>query len=788
MSLNTGIKNEIEIVENLDSHTINELNLNLRGFVLDIFQTSSLIKEDEVVYAERTKDVKNKPDMIVKCADKKNNISIKIGSGNSIHQEPIYGFIKYIQDDLLATQEVVNSLLFFHWGDGTLDGTGPVSSRMKARDIIKEHPEKIASIQNFFNKNEDKLLERFLSTGVHHISHVDYLYHGNYLSADWHHIEEVYKNLKENPSNALSVGGLNFQTYGRSLGGQDDARRNDIQLKWGNMPSFFLSGKKSVVNIKSKIKGDNGHGFRNVENIINSLNNKTFNDIPDNLKEFIFSIFSKRCISSDVLTAEKVKSGLKGDILIWLNNDKNNLKNISVISGSGNSVHQENVYSFCTFLRDEIGLEDSVINKYLHFHFADGTIDNSGEVGSRLSAQQYKKNNVDNLKIIENHLISNRKQIIERFIKKNIDYPDVDYLLYTNTELPLWAKMDTMIENEVKKRSSDRAALAIGDLSIQAWNRSLKGRADHKRSSMQVKWNKLSKNILLANKIETAIVANSQKVIKEQNNFSFDNGNLLNKSDLENINIAIQVINFEYKFASNLNQDKNYYLWKILGINKNKNVFFVNTSYNQVSKIAGSKVPPKSDCYAVEIDENISSLLEDKGYILTEEMLLVNDIPHKILNDSGISIKLPNSKSYTLQKISYSTFRNLFTNISASYFVAALLFCDPKQAYKNELILATFKRNIDILCNDLNIRNSMDNLEMYRKLKTFAINKIKEIANTNKKIYNAICFGDDIFEKPYCSNYIFENNNIVSKNNYNSIINVTTGSGRSKGTYTLVFK
>lgn len=788
MSLNTGIKNEIEIVEHLDSHVISELNSNLKNFVLDIFQSSNLFNKNEIIYAERTNNKKFKPDMIVKCAEKNNHISIKKGSGNSIHQEPINGFIKYIQEDLHATKDVVDCLLFFHWGDGTLDGTGLVSSRMKARDIIKEYPEKIASIQNFFNKNEDRLLERFLSTGVHHLSHVDYLYHGNFQSADWHSIVEVYKNLKANPSNALSVGGLNFQTYGRSLNGQDDVRRSDVQLKWGNMPSFFLSGKKSIVNQKSKIKGDNSHGFRNVENIIESLNNKTFSNIPDNLKEFIFSIFNNKCISSDILTAKKVRGGLKGDILIWLNNNKEELKNISVISGSGNSVHQENVYSFCDFLRDDIGLEENAINKYLHFHFADETVNNGGDVSSRLSARQYKKIYADNLKYIENNLFSYRKQIIERFVKKNVDYPDVDYLLYTNTELPFWAKVDTLIANETKKDSNDRAALAIGDLSIQAWNRSLNGRADHKRFSMQVKWNKLSKNIQIANKEEIFNKIDSQKLIKAHDDMFFDSNSSLNKNDSEIMNMAIQGINFEYKFTSSLNQDKDCRIWESLGIYDNKNVFLVNTSYNQVSKIAGSKVPPKSDCYAVEIDDNISLLLEDKGHILTEELLLNNNISHKILNDSGISIKLPSSKNYTLQKISYSTFRNLFTDISSSYFVAALLFCDPKQVYKNDLILATFKRSIDILCNDLNVRNDMDDFEMYRILKTFAINKIKEVTNTNRNIFNAICFGDEIFEKPYCSSYIFENGNIISKNNYNSNITVTTGSGRSKGTYTLVFK
>ena len=173
-----------------------------------------------------------------------------------------------------------------------------------------------------------KLLERFLSTGIFKVSHVDWIYYGSYLTADWRKIEDVYANLKSNPSNALSVGGLNFQTYGRSLNGNDDKRRESIQLKWGNMASFFLVGRKSITDIYSKIKGDNSHGFKNVENIIDSLDGKQFQYIPDTLKEFVFSIFNGACENSDIVHAEKVKGGLKGDMLIWLNQDKQNLKTI----------------------------------------------------------------------------------------------------------------------------------------------------------------------------------------------------------------------------------------------------------------------------------------------------------------------------------------------------------------------------------------------------------------------------------------------------------------------------
>ena len=794
MAINTGIQNEIEIERNLDARKFEALNPNLRAFVNDVFSPTTQEKSTQVVHAKRTNDTRYKPDMIVDYASRKSNISIKIGSGNSVHQEPIDTFVKYIKEELNATQDEVEALLFFHWGDGTLDGSAPVANRMPAKEIIEKYPEKIVTIQNFFNKNEDKLLERFLSTGIFKVSHVDWIYYGSYLTADWRKIEDVYANLKSNPSNALSVGGLNFQTYGRSLNGKDDKRRESIQLKWSNMASFFLVGRKSITDIYSKIKGDNSHGFKNVENIIDSLDGKQFQYIPDTLKEFVFSIFNGACENSDIVHAEKVKGGLKGDMLIWLNQDKQNLKNVAIASGSGNSVHQEKVDSFCEFLKDEVGIDNETIEQYLRFHYADGTSNNTGSVESRQSASEYKKDHEYSLKAIERQLSLKARQIAERFIKKNPDdYPDVDYFFYGDTELPYWASIDTLIDQETTKQPNQRAALAIGDFSIQAWNRSLKGTADHKRLDMQVKWNNLLKNVSNARKKEEqknltyVLTTPTVTPTTPEPKRTEPTKKVEIKADESEKNKAIQGIGFEYKFTSALNQDKQSPLWDALGIKEN-NVYLVNVSYNQVSKIAGSKIRPKSDCYAVKVGKDISQFLEDHNYVLTEEALLENNIPFESILESGISIKLPDSKNYTLQKLSFSTFQNIFTDISPSYFVAALLFTDPTQINKNDLILATFNRTIESLCSDLGINKNNDDLSTYKELKNKAMLTIKRRANEDQAIYDALCFGEEIFENPYTASFIFEDGRLLRRDEYNVTISVTTGSGRSKGSYTLAFK
>ncbi len=774
MSLNDGIENEKQIETHLDSLRYLELNRNLRAFIYDVFNPSSTQLNTCTVHAKRTEDNKFKPDLIVSYINKKHYISIKKGSGNSVHQEPINVFIEYIKNNLNASPEVINSILFFHWGDGTLDGSAPVYCRMKASEIIEKYPEKITIIQNFFNAHENELLERFLLSGVYGKNKVDYFYYGDYKQGDWRSTKEVLNLLRFSSGNALSVGGLSFQNYGRSLNGQDDSRRNSIQLKWPNMTSFFLVGSKSAPDIESKVIGDNSHGFQNVTDIINNLNNKPFFDIPNTLKEFINNIFEDDCSDEVIIQAKKINRG-KGDMLVWLSNNPKNKKNISIISGSGTSVHQEKVDSFCEFLKNNAGLCDNAINEYLLFHFADGTNNNTGRISDRQTNSDYKKTHLKSLQYIEQQFSKSKSLILEHFIKDNSSYDiqDTDYIMYGNTELPYWAKVETLIELECQKSPNPRAALAIGDFSIQAWNRSLEGKADWKRLDMQVKWNNLLTNIQIAQRWE-----------KEEK----ERLHIAKSTDREERNKAIEGLTYELKFTSYLNRDKAHHIWQELGIADDK-AFFVNVSYNQTSKLAGSKIRPKSDCFVAKVnDPKIKSLLVTRNYILTEEYLNTSKIDYEIIPKTGISVKMPTSKDYTIQKLSFSAFKNIFPSLSPAFFIAALLYVDQDQLKKNELILSTFNISLESLCKSMETHICSDRLLLFHSLKTKAINTIKNIVNSDLRIRNIICFGDEIFDPPYVADYIYEGRTLLARNSYDKEITVTTGSGRSSGKYTLAFK
>jgi len=76
--------------------------------------------------------------------------------------------------------------------------------------------------------------------------------------------------------------------------------------------------------------------------------------------------------------------------------------------------------------------------------------------------------------------------------------------------------------------------------------------------------------------------------------------------------------------------------------------------------------------------------------------------------------------------------------------------------------------------------------ENLKQIKSFSNKEIAKIINTNKSISNFIFFGIGNFEEPFTAYWLFEYGEF--KANYVIPFTVTTGSGRSKGVYTLVLK
>ena len=215
------------------------------------------------------------------------------------------------------------------------------------------------------------------------------------------------------------------------------------------------------------------------------------------------------------------------------------------------------------------------------------------------------------------------------------------------------------------------------------------------------------------------------------------------------------------------------------GIN---HIVCIHVSTNQYSKTSNAKVKPKSDAYLVSSEDAFTAIASNE-YYYDESTLEIYD--YTILNDSGISIKMKDSKKYQIHKFTPNSFIKVFNN---KYLGCSIMLYTQKS---ND-----FKKNKKIFEKwDINENSFLDyfngNLEskktdtLLRDIQKYSINEVKNIINNDKRILDLIFTGKGIFDAPYYASYSYINDQLgeISFSDFN----VTTGSGRLKSP-TIVIK
>lgn len=232
--MNDGFINEKELREYINSNSYDNYNRNIKDFLSFVFEDD--FNANLPFFAEK-KHGQVKPDLVITHNGIKKLISIKKGSGNSVHQEKIDVFFPFVEN--LFDTENLNYLKKFHYGDGTINDSGSI--RYGANECKKIYSTEISKLNRIFNE-WDKLiifLDRFLFVGNVSSATVDIVYHGTIDEGLWATKDEILNYIKNShfPLNALHFGPLTYQVWGRNekrMAVHPD-RRYIMQVKWGSI-------------------------------------------------------------------------------------------------------------------------------------------------------------------------------------------------------------------------------------------------------------------------------------------------------------------------------------------------------------------------------------------------------------------------------------------------------------------------------------------------------------------------------------------------------------------------
>ena len=249
-----GFNNEKMILESLNNKRYKDLNENLKLFCKNIFSYD--FQGNEIITAQKPKIKQTKTDVIVSFNGIDKNISIKKGSGNSVHQETLDEFVKYLENKQVPI-DIINNLKLFHYGDDTIEGNG--NTRYTADECKIKYSKEIAQINNFFNQGTlfEDLLDRFLFIGnIHNASIVDFIYYGSIYEAIWASRQDIIKYFKTNKFNSstIHIASLTYQVWGRdpNRNAKHPNRRYIMQIKWGNL----MNNLKEIQKLRSYTNND----------------------------------------------------------------------------------------------------------------------------------------------------------------------------------------------------------------------------------------------------------------------------------------------------------------------------------------------------------------------------------------------------------------------------------------------------------------------------------------------------------------------------------------------------
>ena len=106
-----GFKNEKNIVFDLEGKRYKDLNLNLKRFVSYIAKCEGKNISNETKIDSRIEtDNRKKQDLYVSIDEDEYAVSVKMGGGNSAHQEKCEDFIKYIVEKFGASKELCDDI------------------------------------------------------------------------------------------------------------------------------------------------------------------------------------------------------------------------------------------------------------------------------------------------------------------------------------------------------------------------------------------------------------------------------------------------------------------------------------------------------------------------------------------------------------------------------------------------------------------------------------------------------------------------------------------------------
>ncbi len=220
-------------------------------------------------------------------------------------------------------------------------------------------------------------------------------------------------------------------------------------------------------------------------------------------------------------------------------------------------------------------------------------------------------------------------------------------------------------------------------------------------------------------------------------------------------------------------------------------IYMIRVTTEQFSRLCNQQVKTRSDAYLIHSnDKFLASLLQKHNNYLDEGIIKNSGILYSPIIYSGLSIKLSDASKYQILKLTPISFKTLF-GVSELGAGASLYCLEEYELCKNSDLIrgwhSTEERMVSYFSEIIKeAPHFYLNKVLCKRVKNYSEKEIANIIDSSKDLQQKIFNGITLYNEPYTAYYIYHNNSI-KKLEYIPY-SVTTGSGRSKGKYTIVLK
>lgn len=186
-----------------------------------------------------------------------------------------------------------------------------------------------------------------------------------------------------------------------------------------------------------------------------------------------------------------------------------------------------------------------------------------------------------------------------------------------------------------------------------------------------------------------------------------------------------------------------------------ENLLAVRVTTHQFSAISKGLVKPKADAYLISVEVPLRGASAGVPQLLTEGDL--PQLPHKVISNSGISIKRPDSTKYQIHKFTRASFLTVFGDPFLG--AGALVYTDnASKANENKSILGGWGLTVGEFCDAMSARMSKSVALLsddYKSVQRYCLAEIKRQILSDPNKLDVVFWGRTTFQSPYFAQYSY---------------------------------